>query len=89
MILKFLGSMDFLAGLIVVLSTYDFAHWRIVLLFSSYLIIKGVAWRGSFPSFMDLCIGVYAIMTIFFASSMISWLAFAYLGIKGLQSFFG
>lgn len=89
MILKFLGTMDIIAGIVLLLSSYDlWAPWRLVFLFSIYLIIKGVAWRGSLPSFMDLCIGVYMIMSIFFASTMISWFAFAYLGIKALQSIF-
>ena len=81
--------MDLLAGIFLLLSTYDHGPWRLIFMFSVYLIIKGVAWRGSIPSFLDLCIGVYMIMTLFFASTMISWIAFSYLGIKGLQSLVG
>jgi hypothetical protein len=88
MILKFLGILDIISGIVLILSTYDFMYWRIAFLFSVYLILKGVVWRGSIPSFLDLCIGIYLLMSIFFASSFISWIAAGYLWLKALQSMF-
>lgn len=86
MILKFLGIMDLLAVLTLIWSSYTDAPWRMVVIFAAYLMLKGYAWRGSMPSFIDFVTGVYLLISIFFASTILSWILTAYIGFKGMRS---
>jgi hypothetical protein len=88
-VIKFLGLMDLLTGLFIILGNYHAVSARILLLFLIYLIIKGVLFRGDIASFIDLGIAVYMIILIFFPITIISFLAAIYLFQKGVFSLLG
>jgi len=62
--------------------------WRVGLIFASYLIIKGIAFKGDFASYVDMTIGLYMIIIPVFSPTFLTVIFLIYLGQKAFISFF-
>ncbi|HII72261.1 TPA: hypothetical protein HA265_05905 [Candidatus Woesearchaeota archaeon] len=87
MFVKLMGFADLLAAAVVLLLHYDiFVGWRIGLVFSMYLIIKGWIFRTDFTSFIDIICGIYLFIMIFGLTTIVSWAVAIYLFQKAVFS---
>lgn len=85
-LVKILGVMDFVAGIAILLGEFEVIPWRFMLPFLAYLIFKGIAFRGSLTSALDMGIGIYIIVMLFWSSTIISVIAAVYLLQKSISS---
>jgi hypothetical protein len=86
MVVKFLGVMDLLSAVTVILLHYDIIGWRIGLIFVAYLIIKGWIFREDINSIMDILCGLYMFVMLFGFTTFISWVVAIYLFQKAVFS---
>jgi hypothetical protein len=86
-IVKVLGVMDFLTGVMILLFHYDIVSTRLFLSFILYLIIKGLMFRGNLASILDITVAVYMIIMIFLPLGFFTYLAAVYLFQKSISSF--
>jgi hypothetical protein len=87
-VVRALGFLDFLTGIMILLFQYDVIGTRLFLSFIFYLILKGIIFRGDFASFVDLVIAVYMIFMIFMPITIVTYIAAIYLFQKSATSFF-
>ena len=86
-LLKFLGILDILTGIIIILFQHDLIGWRLLLSFVLYLILKGVAFKLDFATVVELGIALYIIVGMIFSPVIIvSYIAAIYLFQKGIAS---
>jgi len=85
-----LGIADIIAASLLIRELYNIpVPHVIVIIFASYLIMKGVLFISDIGSLMDLVAGILLILTIFFNFPMFILIIFAsLLGIKGVMSLF-
>ncbi len=89
MIVKILGALDLLTGVMILLFQYDVIGIRLLISFIVYLLLKGLLFRMNFASFVDIVIAIYMIFMIFVPVAVLSYIAAIYLFQKGAVSFFG
>ena len=90
MLIWFFTILDFLVLLIVLfaqLGIHD--HWRLLIGGAVYLILKGLVFRGSALSTIDLVFGVYMLIMLLGARWFISWLLIIWLAYKIIVTVFG
>lgn len=87
-LVKLMGLTDILAGLIIILFTYDVIGVKFLLVFFLYLLIKGLAFRGDFASFADIGISIYMLFMLITPITVISYIVAVYLFQKGVVCFF-
>jgi len=87
-LLKFLGLLDFLTAIILLLFQYDVASWRPFVALTLYLFAKSIMLKGGFASFLDFAIAFYMVIMLFHPFAWISWIAAIYLIQKSATSFF-
>ncbi len=86
MIIKLLGFMDLLAGIILLLNIFIDIKPLILILFGIYLIVKGITFWGDVLSVVDLIIGLYLFLNLFIHPGRINLSIAAFLIIKGISS---
>ena len=64
MIIKLLGLLDIITGIIILLYNFEATSLKIFISFLLYLVIKGLAFRGDSASFADIGIAIYMIFMI-------------------------
>jgi len=84
--MKFLGSLDLLAGLTITLMIIDLSYFKLTLILSSYLILKITLSYKSIAGYLDLFIGFY-MWKIYLTPSPYDLIFAAYLFQKGIISF--
>ena len=67
MIMQFLGLVDIIIGVGLVLRSYGFIFNIFILISSGYMILKGLVFFGDPLSVVELFIGVIFLTSIFFA----------------------
>ena len=88
MILKFMGLMDVLTGIMILLFHYALIDTRLLASFILYLGVKAFMFKGDFASFLDAAVAVYMILMIFLPITLLSYIVAIYLFQKGFSSFF-
>jgi hypothetical protein len=88
MILRLLGFMDFIAGVVMVLLNFHLVSWSVAFGFALYLIFKGIMFKSDFMSMFDLLMGVYMILMLFGIRTFITYLFVAYSVYKVVISMF-
>ncbi|MFA6073568.1 MAG: hypothetical protein WC758_05625 [Candidatus Woesearchaeota archaeon] len=86
LLVRILGFLDFLSGLMILLFQYDVIGTRLLMSFIAYLLIKGIVFRGDFASFIDTVIAIYMIFMIFLPITVLSYIAAIYLFQKSVTS---
>jgi hypothetical protein len=86
LLVRILGLMDLMTGVMLLLYQYDVAGTRLFLSFIFYLMLKGIIFRGDFASFVDLVIAIYMIFMIFLPITILTYIAAIYLFQKSLTS---
>lgn len=85
-IVKIMGIMDFLTGIMVILFNYDLIGVKVLLVFLLYILIKGIAFRGDVASFIDLGIAIYMLLMLILPVTILSYIVAIYLFQKGAVS---
>ncbi len=85
-IVRALGFMDLLTGIMILLYQYDVLPTRLFISFILYLLLKGIIFRLDFASFIDITVGVYMIFMIFHPITIMSYIAAIYLFQKSVTS---
>ena len=86
-VLKILGLLDILTGIMIILFQHDLIGWRLMLSFILYLVIKGVAFKLDFATVIEIGIALYIILAmIVHPVVIVSYLAAIYLFQKGVVS---
>ena len=86
-VVKFFGALDLLAVLVLGLLHYSWlSSWNLILFVSAYLLIKGVLFRGSIHSWLDIICGVWVIIVALGAHTLITFIFGGYLLQKSLSS---
>ena len=85
-IIKVFGFLDFLIALLLFLTPDNLAPQRLLIGGALFLIAKGIIYKGDFLSTLDLVIGSYCILALFHPILFLSFLAGAYLFVKGFYS---
>ncbi|MBW3012710.1 hypothetical protein KY325_00920 [Candidatus Woesearchaeota archaeon] len=89
MVHQAMGFVDLMAGLWILLLNYSYGSNKIGVLFAGYLIIKGLVFRGSFMSYVDIAVAVYLLFGMLVGfNTVLAWVCAAYLVQKGIISFF-
>jgi hypothetical protein len=86
LVVRILGFLDFLTGIMLLLYQYDVLGTRLFISFIMYLMIKGIVFRGDFASFVDIVIAVYMIFMIFMPVTILTYIAAIYLFQKSATS---
>ncbi|MGV8163158.1 MAG: hypothetical protein ACP5N2_07545 [Candidatus Nanoarchaeia archaeon] len=86
-VVRLLGFLDFLTGVMILLYHYDIAGTRIFVSFIMYLLIKGIVFRLDFASFIDITVAIYMIFMFFQPVTVITYIAAIYLFQKSITSF--
>ena len=86
LLVRILGFMDFLTGVMMLLYQYDVIGTRLLFSFIFYLLAKGIIFRMDFASFVDIVISVYMIFMIFLPITVVTYIAAIYLFQKSLTS---
>lgn len=87
MIVKFLGTIDIVMAFLLLLLHFEIGIWRIPLLVSLYLFIKGAMFYKDVQSYVDMFIGVYVWIIFAGAASLFDYILMIYLLQKGIASF--
>ena len=88
LIYKIFGFADLLTVVIMFLLNSSLIPWRFALIFASYLIIKGLIFKGDFASMMDIIVGVYIILIPVFSWKILTIILAIYMIQKAVISFF-
>lgn len=88
MLVKVYGTLDIISGIVLVLEGFDLIGWRFPFFMAVYLLVKSLAYWGSFTSFLDFVLGAYLIAALFIGNIFLSIAGAAYLVYKGVKSFF-
>lgn len=86
LLVRILGFMDSLTGVMMLLYQYDIIGTRLLFSFIFYLLAKGIIFRMDFASFVDIVISVYMIFMIFLPITVVTYIAAVYLFQKSLTS---
>jgi len=78
MIVRLLGVLDFLSGIIMVLLHFGIIPWNVAFGFALYLILKGIVFKSDFMSLFDLLMGVYMILMLFGIRTFITYIFAGY-----------
>lgn len=86
--LKVLGVCDLLTSFGVLLLHYQtgWVGWKLTLIFSGYLLVKGVVFRSNLISLIDLFAGLYVIVLFFGGKTVLSFVIAFYLFQKAALS---
>jgi len=88
MLLKIFGAIDLFATTIILALHFELPlAWRIVILASAGLIIKGVSFWGDIASLVDIIIGVYILLIWAGFTSLFDIIIALYLLQKAIKSF--
>ena len=86
---RIMGALDIITGLWILLLNYNLSGEKIGVMLAGYLIIKGIVFRDSFMSYIDIAVAVYALFAIIVGfNALIAWICMLYLVQKGIFSFF-
>ncbi|MGM5480971.1 MAG: hypothetical protein ACQESE_01025 [Nanobdellota archaeon] len=85
-IIRIFGFLDFLIALLLFLTPDNLAPQRLLIGGALFLITKGIIYKGDLLSTVDMVIGGYCILALFHPFLFLSFLAGAYLFIKGFYS---
>lgn len=88
MIIKLLGFLDLMSGIILALLHFNIISWNIAFGFALYLIFKGIIFKADFMSLFDLLMGVYMVLMLFGIRTFISFIFLGYSAYKTIISFF-
>lgn len=72
MIIKFMGIIDLLTALILILVPFNLVSWKIVVIATSYLLFKAYAFKGDFASILDGASGIYLFLTFLGFSTVLT-----------------
>ena len=86
-LVKFMGTMDFLAAVNLLLLHFGVLDWHIGLYSWVYLVLKGIYFFGDFASFIDLLTAFYMLFIFMGAHTFIVYIFFLYLMQKAYLSF--
>lgn len=90
MVLKLLGLADLIVAAGILLIHYDNLNsWRIGLLFAGYLFLKGLAFRSSLQSYLDMMTGCFVIVLLFDVKTSLTFILTFYLFQKSVFSIAG
>ncbi|MBN1645636.1 hypothetical protein JW868_01200 [Candidatus Woesearchaeota archaeon] len=76
--IKIMGTLDAVVAIIMLLELWDVSPWRLSLTAAFYLIFKGIAFRGSWMSTMDIAWGVYIILMMLGVHFFMTWVFLVY-----------
>lgn len=79
MLLIFLGLMDVLTAIFLILFNYGLIGVRPFATFILYLVLKGVMFKGDVASMIDLMIAAYMVIMIFYPIPVLTWIAVIYI----------
>jgi len=82
-----LGTMDIIVAFLLLLLHFQIGFWRIPLLISLYLFIKGAAFYKNGQSYVDMFIGVYVWFIFAGFATIIDYILIIYILQKGVASF--
>lgn len=85
-LLIFLGLMDVLTAIFLILFNYGLIGVRPFVTFILYLVLKGVMFKGDVASIIDLVIAAYMILMIFHPIPFFTWIAVIYILQKAAAS---
>jgi len=89
MVQRIMGVLDIIAGLWILLMNYDVGLPKIGAMLAGYLIIKGIIFRESIMSYIDIAVAVYVFFAILAGfNTVLAWVCMIYLVQKGIVSFF-
>lgn len=88
MIVKIMGVLDIFTALVMILFQYKMIHNPLIVSLGFYLILKGIIFFGDFFSVADGIIGLYMLFMILFPIQSFTFIASAYLALKGISSLF-
>ena len=88
MLVKFMGLMDLLSGIVIVLFNFHLISIKFAFAIILYLLIKGIAFRWDLASIGDFGIAIYMLLMLFFPITFLSIIVAIYLFQKGIVSFF-
>jgi hypothetical protein len=86
--IKFFGIADLLTAIIIVLLQFSIVSWNIAFIFAAYVIVKGLIFRDSIASYLDIGCGIYMIMMFFGLKIFLAYIVALYLAQKGVVSLF-
>ncbi|MBI4738243.1 hypothetical protein HY772_01550 [Candidatus Woesearchaeota archaeon] len=86
--LKGLGFCDLLTSIVILLLHYQvvWVGWKLALIASAYLFIKGILFRSNLISLVDLFAGLYVIVLFFGGKTVLSFVIAFYLFQKAVLS---
>jgi hypothetical protein len=85
-LVRLYGFFDMLAGVLFFLQLADIVLPRLIVGAALYLGFKAFLYRGDFFSTIDLAVGVYFIIALFYPFIILNVLAGIWLFFKGFQS---
>ncbi len=85
-IVKFMGILDILTGIALLLFNYGLVSGRFMTSFMAYLILKGVMFKGDLASFIDILIVLYILLMFIYPITILTVIVVLYLFQKGLFS---
>ncbi len=88
MIVKFMGVLDLLAALFLILFQLEIVTSRVMLSFALYLFVKGVVFWGDGASRIDLILSIYMVSLLIWSPWILSIIAAIYLIQKAFFSLF-
>ena len=88
LLVKFFGLMDIFSAVVMLLVQFDVTPWRVILTAAGWLLLKGFLFRGELASMIDMGIGGYHILMVVLPIPFVTYVAAAYLFVKGVVSVF-
>ncbi len=85
MIVKILGLMDVISGIVLGLAYYEL-FGQIAVICALYLLIKGIIFFGSFATWIDLITAIVFFLVIYGVSGVWVWIFIIWLMQKGIFS---
>jgi hypothetical protein len=86
LLVRILGVLDFLTGVMILLYQYEVIGMRLFFSFIFYLLAKGIIFRMDFASFVDIVISIYMIFMLFLPIPVLTYIAAIYLFQKSASS---
>lgn len=84
--IKFFGIADLLTAAVIVLLQFSLISWNIAFAFAAYIVVKGIIFKGSIASYLDIASGLYMVLMFFGLKIFLAYVVAAYLAQKGILS---
>ncbi len=86
--IKFFGVLDLLTAVAIVLLQFSLISWNIAFIFAAYIVVKGLIFRDSIASYLDIASGLYMVLMFFGLNIFVAYVFAFYLAQKGVLSLF-